>query len=606
MRYIQVILVLLLACTVSVQAQVGTDQSLALQYYQNGEYEKAAELYEKLYDKNPQSDVYYRYLYNSWINIKEYDKLEKVVKRNIKKHPETLYYIVDLGFLYKENGNISGSQAEYTKALDKLIPDERTTRDLANAFISYGENELAAQALIKGRKLLVSNGADPAMFTFDLADLYQRLNKKPETIESYLDFIKFNPHLIQDVQNRLQDLIQEDVWYDELQLQLLGRIQKAGDVVYSEMLIWQYIQRNNYKAAFIQTKALDKRFKENGFRVITLARAAKGNDDYDAAIEAYQYVIEKGNVSALYQVSKQELLETRKTKVTKGFNYTDEDINLLLAGYNAFIDEFGLNKQTVQVLMDKAQLKAFYMHDIDSAILIMERLVLIPGLDNSVKSKAKLELGDYYLLQGEVWESTLLYSQVDKEMKDDPLGELARFKNAQLSYYMADFDWAQAQLNILKGATTHLISNDAIALSTFIMDNMGMDTTLYPMQKYSQAELLVYQNEFDKALLTLDSISTIFPQHTLADDIVMMRAKIELKRRDYAKAAEYLSAIRTKYGEDILGDDATFMLAELYETVLNDKPKAMELYQDLLVTYKSSILVVEARKRFRRLRGDEL
>jgi tetratricopeptide (TPR) repeat protein len=605
-RYIQVIFILLLACTATVQAQVGTDQSLALQYYQNSEYEKAAELYEKLYDKNPQSEIYYRYLYNCWLNTKEYDKLEKVVKRNVKKHPESLYYLVDLGYLYKQTGNIAGSQAEYDKALDKLIPDERTTRELANAFISYGENEQAVQALIRGRKLLVSNGADPALFTFDLADLYQRLNKKPETIESYLDFIKYNPHLIQDVQSRLQDLIQEDVWYDELQLQLLGRIQKAGDVVYSEMLVWQYIQRNNYKAAFIQTKALDKRFKENGFRVITLARAAKGNGDLDAAIEAYQYIIDKGNISALYQVSKQEVLDTRKLKVTKGFNYTDEDLNLLQVGYDAFIEEFGLNKQTVQVMLDKAQLKAFYMHDIDSAILIVERLVLIPGLDYSVNSKAKLELGDYYLLKGEVWESTLLYSQVDKAMKDDPLGELARFKNAQLSYYMADFEWAQAQLNILKGATTHLISNDAIALSTFIMDNMGLDTTLYPMQKYAEAELFVFQNEFDKAMSSLDSISMIYPQHTLADDIVMMRAKIELKRRDYTKAAEYLTAIRTKYGEDILADDATFMLAELYETMLDDKAKAMELYQDILVTYKSSVLVVEARKRFRILRGDEL
>jgi tetratricopeptide (TPR) repeat protein len=116
----------------------------------------------------------------------------------------------------------------------------------------------------------------------------------------------------------------------------------------------------------------------------------------------------------------------------------------------------------------------------------------------------------------------------------------------------------------------------------------------------------VFQNRFDEANLKLDSIVTIFPQHTLADDILMMRAQIALKKKDYAKAAGHLQKIRERYAEDLLGDDATFMLAELYETVLNDKPKAMELYQDLLVTYNNSVLVVEARKRFRRLRGDEL
>ncbi len=599
-------IMLYLAGATAVQAQGNADQSLAIQFYQNGEYEKAAELFEKLYDKNPQSELYYRYLYNSWLNTKQYEDLVKVVKRNVKKNPQNLTYLVDLGYVYKQQGNIAGGQAEYDKALKGLIADENITRSLANAFLALGENEMAAQAYLNGRKLLTGNGGDPTLFAFDLADLYQRLNKKPEAVESYLDYIKYNLHDVQNVQNRLQDLIQEDVWYDELQLQLLGRIQKSGDLIYSEMLVWQYIQRNNYRAAFIQVKALDKRLKENGSRVIVLARAASGSGDYDAAIEAYQYIIDKGAVSSLYQVAKQEILTTRKTKVTSGFNYTDADLAALLEGYNAFIVEFGINKQTVQIILDKAQLKAFYFHEIDSAIAVVDAIINIPTLEKNFKNQAKLELGDYYLLKGEVWEATLLYSQADKEMKDEPLGELARYKNAKLSYYMADFEWAQAQLNILKGATTHLISNDAISLSVFITDNLGLDTTLYPMQKYAEAELLLFQNRFEDAKLKLDSITTIFPGHTLADDIVMMRAKIALRKKDYVAGAAYLDKIRASYAEDLLGDDATFMLAELYETVLNDKAKAMELYQDLLVTYKNSVLVVEARKRFRKLRGDEL
>lgn len=42
--------------------------------------------------------------------------------------------------------------------------------------------------------------------------------------------------------------------------------------------------------------------------------------------------------------------------------------------------------------------------------------------------KIKLDLGDFYLISGDVWEATLLYSQVDKAMKDEPLGEEARLK----------------------------------------------------------------------------------------------------------------------------------------------------------------------------------
>ena len=58
------------------------------------------------------------------------------------------------------------------------------------------------------------------------------------------------------------------------------------------------------------------------------------------------------------------------------------------------------------------------------------------------------------------------------------------------------------------------------------------------------------------------------------------------------------------YPTDLYGDDALFKLAELNELYLNDKEKAKQLYQDMLTKYPGSIYVVEARKRYRNLRGD--
>jgi TolA-binding protein len=54
----------------------------------------------------------------------------------------------------------------------------------------------------------------------------------------------------------------------------------------------------------------------------------------------------------------------------------------------------------------------------------------------------------------------------------------------------------------------------------------------------------------------------------------------------------------------VLSDDALFLLARIQEEDVKDKAQAQGLYQQLITKYPGSIYVAEARKRFRRLRGD--
>ena len=69
-------------------------------------------------------------------------------------------------------------------------------------------------------------------------------------------------------------------------------------------------------------------------------------------------------------------------------------------------------------------------------------------------------------------------------------------------------------------------------------------------------------------------------------------------------ANEQLQYICRNFNTDIWGDDALFYSAELNETRLNDKAKALELYSNLLVEYPGSTYAIEARKRIRILRGN--
>ena len=232
--------------------------------------------------------------------------------------------------------------------------------------------------------------------------------------------------------------------------------------------------------------------------------------------------------------------------------------------------------------------------------------MLIPHLNKSDLAECKLEYADIMLLSGKVWTAILYYSQVEKSFKENPLGHEAKLRRAKIAYFQGDFEWAQAQLDVLKASTSKLIANDAMHLSLLITDNLGLDTSEIPLQIFARADLLFFQNRFSESIITLDSILNIYKGHSLTDEILFKKSEIHLKNNETEKAVAMLEKIETEFFYDILADDAIFALAEIYQKKLKDTEKAKSLYEKILLEFKGSIYSSEARKRFRKLRGDNL
>ncbi len=601
MRFVFLFLIGFLAFNLTAQ-----ESKLAQQYYQSGEYEKAASVYEKLYAKNANNDYYFNRYIDCLINLEQYDNCEKVIKKQIKKQPKSVQLYVTYGNLFERQFRDAEANEQYDRAIKKLSADRYITVKLANAFVSLTKYDLATRTYERGAELL----KDKNIFAYNLGDLYRRKGDTNLMIANYLNSLKDNPSRVNSLKTMFQRYLVGDEQYEELQIQLYDRIQENEDLVeYVELLTWVFIQKKDYRNAFRQVKALDKRLEENGGRIYKLAGIAANDKDYDSAIAAYDYIVsEKGENSSYYIEAKRESLTCRRNKIVQGFDYTREDLLQLEQAYEGFLAEFGSSRATASIIAELADLEAFYLNDIDKAIGLLSEMVELPGVDKNVKARAKLSLGDFYLIQGERWESTLLYSQVDKEFKDDIMGHEARLRNAKLSYYFADFQWAQAQFDILKASTSKLISNDAIDLSVFIMDNLGLDTTIVAMQLYSEAELLIFQNRFPEAFQKLDTLQSGFNEHSLKDDVYYAEAKIYVKKREYTKAAERYQQIIDNHIEEIRADNALFELAQLYENEaqLNDPQKAQELYERLFLDFSGSTFAVEARKRYRLLRGDDI
>lgn len=601
----QFTLLLALALTgLQVQAQPDKDQLLANQYFVSGEFEKAVVLYEKLYQNNPTSAYLYRYYFNCLVELERYSDAEKLVKKEIKKQQDNLTLLVDLGYLTKTAGDQKKADKQFGEVIDKLPADRTNISQTANALANIKEFGFASQAYEKGAKLLRGQYD----FSFERATLARQTGDVTTMIARFLDYLVFDPSQSERVRTVFHDQIGDEAFTKNLTGQLYQRIQSSPDeVVFTETLVWVLIQKRDFTGALRQVRALDRRLREQGRKVHELALTLMAEREYDVAVEAYQYLIDQGRNAAFYFYGREGLLRARKAKITSTFTFTLEDINKLKSDYESFLTELGFNKvQSAPTRKELAHLEAFYLHDTERAIEILEDLIKTPGLTPRLLAESKLDLGDYYLLLGDLWEATLLYSQVDKQMKDDPLGEEARYRNAKWSYYHGDFLWAQAQLNVLKASTSELIANDALSLSVFITDHLGLDSTSVPMEMFARADLLAFQNKHFEAIAALDSLERRFPGHTLQDDIYLLKSNIWLRRHEVKTAVEFLEKIINGHPGSILIDDALFKLGDLYEHHFKEPDKAMGFYERILLEQKGSIFVVEARNRYRALRGDTL
>lgn len=585
-------------------AQKNTDEKLAMQFYEQKDYVKAIAYFDKLYDKNP--DAYFSYYYKCLVETKDYGRAEKIIKKQIKRNDEAFHLYVWLGKIYRLQNNPDKEKEQYNKAIKEVIPTQNYVFVLAHAFEDEELYDYAIEVYKKGRKETANNYP----YYYEIADLYKKKGDLKAMVNEYLDAIDFRESELYAAQSNLQ----QSLGYDDknggfnnpiLKQELQKRIQKNPDkTVFSEFLIFIQNQQKDFDGSFAQSKALDKRLQEDGTRIMELAKLCLSNENFAIAEKCYQYVISKGKDNPYYDVAIMESLNANYLQLTSQSNPNVLEITALETNIENAIKQYGVSNMSLPLIKKSALLKAYYLNKPQEAIQELEDVTTKYGFDKNTMAEIKLDLGDMNLLIGNIWDASLLYSQVEKDFKYEPIGQGAKFKNAKLSFYASDFKWAKSQCDVLKGATSKVIANDALDLSLVITDAIGIDTNAAPLSMFASAELLIVQHQYDKAIARLDSINSLFSEHTLGDDIYYKKAEIYKKTNRYAEAAKMYQNIVEFYPTELYGDDALFKEAELYERNLNDKEKAKELYQEVLTKYPGSIYVVEARKRFRELRGD--
>ncbi len=593
-------LLLLFSCLYS-RSQQGIDDALGFQYYQQGQYEQAAEIFSRLFS-NTKNDTYFDFWYNSLIRLKRLDEAEKITTKLARQNPKNFHYSLALGRLYQEKGQAEQATRQFLSTINELPAEEFKIRELANLFYGFQAYDLAITTFLQGRKLL----KDEKRFTYELLSIYRFKKDKQMLIQEYITALGSEPELLLQAETVLASVFEDNADYQLLQGALLKKIQKEPQTeTYSKLLIWGYLQQQQYEMALRQLIAQDKRIKDDGGILFNTAGTFLANKAYAVAIKAYEYLLSKGKDNAWYLPARVELVEARYQMVI-GDQYDKAAIAALAAEYETILAEYGKTPNTVYAIRKLARLQGYYLGEFDKAERSLESALEVPGVSTSESGQIKLDLGDIYILTQQPWEAFLIYEQVAKQFEGQPTGNEAHYRAAKLSFYQGNFQYAKSQADILKASTSQLIANDALNLSLLISDNLQTPADSNALKMYADAELLLFRHRYAQTLAKLDSIPVAYPGNSLADDIMMSKCKVYLQMKDTDHAIKVLKELISGQPGSIWMDDALFTLAGLYENELKDTAQAQVLYQQIITEHPGSMFAAEARKRFRKLRGDNI
>ena len=585
-------------------AQTETDIQLAQHYFINGEFDKATSYYEKLYSSQSTKIYFTRYL-ECLIQIKDFKTAEKTIKKYISQNKNDMEIQVVLGQFYEDIDEPQKSAKVYEELLSVVSADPGEIINLFQLFVGKRKFDLAKKVLDKGKK-----NAPYYPFNFQYADLYSLTGNNRLMIEEYINYLILQPSMFESIQNAISsriDLSKSD-GKDYLILKeiLLQKIQADNsNFIYSEMLIWLFVQNKNFISAFTQVVALDKRIQGDGSRVLDLGNICLENKSYDIARNCFNYIITLGSDNQYFIEGQKLLLNSRFIELTTNRAYNQNEIDATLADYSSVLARLGKTKFTIGILNEQAHILAFYADRAAEAIVILQDAILVQSLTDIQRAQLKMQLADIEVLKGDIWEASLLYMQIDKDFKFEAIGDEAKYKNARIFYFDGEFDFAQSQLNILKESTSKIIANDAMNLSVSITENFGLDSNYTAMTWFSSAELLIEQHKYLEAFTLFDSIQLNYPLHSLADDILYRKAKAMEMQGKWAESCMLYEDIIKFYSKDIFADDALFRLGDIYEQILLEKDKALEYYKKLAIDYKGSFYGAETIKRIRILRGDK-
>jgi tetratricopeptide (TPR) repeat protein len=586
----KIVSVVLFLFSLTVFAQ---NEQLAQNYFDRGEFEKALLSYQDLLKMSPSNSHYFQKTVDCQQQLQQYDVAEKAIQERFTKYKQASLFI-ELGYNFQLKKDDAKAKSYYEEALNRIRKNANEVYSIAQVF----EKKSLIKYALQSYQLALEK--EPKFnFNFQMALLYGQLGNTDMMITAFLDEAATNPQNSIMIQNQLSRFMMEDAdanFNDALRKNLLLRSQKDQNILWNHYLSWFFVNQKEYGKAFIQEKAIYKRNPESFGNIVNLGQLAIEENEDETAKEILTFVLENTKDLDLLVQSNAYLMQMKiKSAPEKDYPVIENELIALLKEYE--ISPYTLSLQILQ-----AHYLAFNLKNPETAKTILKNALEMP-ITNYQKADVKMELADILIFEEKFNQALIYYSQIEEDLKNDIVGHEASLKAAKTSYFKTDFEWASKQFKELKSASTQLIANDALEYFLLINDNTIADSTQTALKKFARADYLLYQNKRQEALTTFLEVLKLEKADEIKAITLLRLGKMYEKNGDLITALAQYQEIINKHKDEIYTDEALYFSAEIYNNQGNIE-KAKSLYEKVIIEHEDSIYYVEARKKYRQLRGD--
>lgn len=571
------------------------NEQLAQYYYDKGDFEKAKISYEELLKSVPSNTQYFLRTVDCYQQLQQFALAEKVIQDRYNKYRQGVF-LVELGYNFQLQKNEAKAKTYYEQAIEKIKTSPNDVYGIGNSFEKKVLLEYALKAYQTAMQVQPNYN-----FNFQIGMLYGQLGKTDLMIDLLLTESFQNPQNANLIQTQLSRFMNGEAdnttFKDAMKKALILKTQKDQDVFWNHYLSWFYVQQKEFGKAFIQEKAIYKREPESLMSIVNLSQFALNEDDTETAAEILNFILLNTKDLDLLIQTNASLMEIKIAKAQeKEYPIINTELQQLLTTYE--ITPFTLSLQIIQ-----AHFVAFNLKNPEEGKAIIKKALEL-NLNEYQRADAKMELGDILLLEEKFNQALIYYSQIQLDLKNDVMSHEASLKAAKTSYYKTDFEWALKQFKELKSANTQLIANDALEYFLLINDNTVADSTQTALKQFAKGDFLIYQNKKTEAIAQFQSVLKNFKGQEIEAVTMLRLGKIYESLGDYNSALSQYQQIIDHHSDGIYVDEALFFSAEIYNDELKDTEKAKPLYEKVIFNHQDSIYFVDARKKYRQLRGD--
>jgi tetratricopeptide (TPR) repeat protein len=198
-------LILLIFLTITSIGFAQNDYYLAETYYREGAYEKATQVFKKLYAKSPFNTSYLSRLISCYQETEKFNEVEKILKSKLKKNSYLGFLYVYLGYNYQRQKLNELANKNYNLALKSIDKHPSYTGIIGRIFKDYS---LLDNAILAYEKGMLKN--ENINYSFQIAQIYGEKGNLKKMFEFYINLVDKNKDYLSLIQRYTSSYITED------------------------------------------------------------------------------------------------------------------------------------------------------------------------------------------------------------------------------------------------------------------------------------------------------------------------------------------------------------------------------------------------------------